>query len=593
MKLTIKMKLIVLTVVIFAVTISLSLIGIVDIRHSNDVAAQTLETKMRDDYDQMIKNQVDNVLSLTKTYYDAYQAGTYSLEEAEKLAADQIRQLRYGDSGYFWVDTYDGVNVVLLGKDTEGQNRLDMKDSNGFAMVKAMIEGSKANPDAGYYENYYFTKEGETENQPKRSYTKVFDGFKWVIGTGNYTDDIDKQLATIQATRTASMNRSIALLTGVSVISIIIEIILMLLILKTIVTSLKSMQTFFEEISKGNLAVQMESRILKGKDEFALLAKDAINMKDALKNLVAQTINNSSDINGSVTEVNSSVSRLTSELESISATTEELAASMEETSASAQLVQESSGRIRKSCVDMVDKAADGSKESEEIISRVNGIKDHLNDILKHTENVKGEISGKIEQALKDITVVEKIKDLTSAIMEISSQTNLLSLNASIEAARAGEAGRGFAVVATEIGSLANQSQQTVGEIQKITESVMTAVHNLSDSANAILEFVQKDVTEDLQLFSETTNDYIKDTGYYNNMIAEVKAVADELLGALENITESINAVSKAAEEGAEGTTDIATRNTQINQYSQSVLEKVDKTKNVADTLNQEVSVFKI
>ena len=593
MKLTIKMKLIVLTVVIFAVTISLSLIGIVDIRHSNDVAAQTLETKMRDDYDQMIKNQVDNVLSLTKTYYDAYQAGTYSLEEAEKLAADQIRQLRYGDSGYFWVDTYDGVNVVLLGKDTEGQNRLDMKDSNGFAMVKAMIEGSKANPDAGYYENYYFTKEGETENQPKRSYTKVFDGFKWVIGTGNYTDDIDKQLATIQSARTASMNRSIALLTGVSVISIIIEIILMLLILKTIVTSLKSMQTFFEEISKGNLAVQMESRILKGKDEFALLAKDAINMKDALKNLVAQTINNSSDINGSVTEVNSSVSRLTSELESISATTEELAASMEETSASAQLVQESSGRIRKSCVDMVDKAADGSKESEEIISRVNGIKDHLNDILKHTENVKGEISVKIEQALKDITVVEKITDLTSAIMEISSQTNLLSLNASIEAARAGEAGRGFAVVATEIGSLANQSQQTVGEIQKITESVMTAVHNLSDSANAILEFVQKDVTEDLQLFSETTNDYIKDTGYYNNMIAEVKAVADELLGALENITESINAVSKAAEEGAEGTTDIATRNTQINQYSQSVLEKVDKTKNVADTLNQEVSVFRI
>ena len=593
MKLTIKMKLIVLTVVIFAVTISLSLIGIVDIKHSNDVAAQTLETKMRDDYDQMIKNQVDNVLSLTKTYYDAYQAGTYSLEEAEKLAADQIRQLRYGDSGYFWVDTYDGVNVVLLGKDTEGQNRLDMKDSNGFAMVKAMIEGSKANPEAGYYENYYFTKEGETENQPKRSYTKVFDGFKWVIGTGNYTDDIDKQLATIQATRTASMNRSIALLTGVSVISIIIEIILMLLILKRIVTSLKSMQTFFEEISKGNLAVQMESRILKGKDEFALLAKDAVDMKDALKNLVAQTINNSSDINGSVTEVNSSVSRLTSELESISATTEELAASMEETSASAQLVQESSGRIRKSCVDMVDKAADGSKESEEIISRVNGIKDHLNDILKHTENVKGEISGKIEQALKDITVVEKITDLTSAIMEISSQTNLLSLNASIEAARAGEAGRGFAVVATEIGSLANQSQQTVGEIQKITESVMTAVHNLSDSANAILEFVQKDVTEDLQLFSETTNDYIKDTGYYNNMIAEVKAVADELLGALENITESINAVSKAAEEGAEGTTDIATRNTQINQYSQSVLEKVDKTKNVADTLNQEVSVFKI
>ena len=192
-----------------------------------------------------------------------------------------------------------------------------------------------------------------------------------------------------------------------------------------------------------------------------------------------------------------------------------------------------------------------------------------------------------------MTIVEKITELTSAIMEISSQTNLLSLNASIEAARAGEAGKGFAVVATEIGKLANQSQETVSEIEKITENVMDAVHNLADSANAILEFVQKDVTEDLQLFSNTTNDYIRDTGYYNNLITDVKSVADELLEALEKITESINAVSQAAGEGAEGTTDIANRNTQINQYSQSVLEKVDRTKNSADALNKEVSVFKL
>ena len=207
--------------------------------------------------------------------------------------------------------------------------------------------------------------------------------------------------------------------------------------------------------------------------------------------------------------------------------------------------------------------------------------------------MKNEISGKIEKALKDVTVVEKISDLTDAIMAISTQTNLLSLNASIEAARAGEAGKGFAVVATEIGNLANQSQQTVKEIENITGSVMTAVKNLADNANAILEFVQTDVTQELQMFDNTTNDYIKDSGYYNDLIMDVKTVADELLQSLENITESINAVSTAAEEGAEGTTDIATRNTQMNQYSQSVLEKVDKTKTAADTLNQEVSVFKI
>jgi methyl-accepting chemotaxis protein len=559
----------------------------------NQIAANEQEQTLRDDYDNMIKDQVGNVISLIQTYYDEYQNGTCTLDEAEKNAADRVRALRYGDNGYFWIDTYDGVNVVLLGKDTEGTNRLDTKDSNGFAMVKGFIDGAKQNPADGFFEDYYFTKEGETEYQPKRSYTKVFDGFQWVVGTGNYTDDIDKEVAAVKAAQTASMRNSVLKLVSVSLISIVIEVILMLLILMAIDRSLKKMQSFFKEISKGNLAVQMDEKLANGKDEFSMLAADAIRMKDSLKNLVAQTIDNSKDINGSVTEVNSSVSQLTSELESISATTQELAASMEETSASAQLVLESSGQIRKACEDMVDKAADGTKESEEIIRRVSGVKTELGDILKHTEDVKNEISSKIEKALKDVTVVEKISDLTDAIMAISSQTNLLSLNASIEAARAGEAGKGFAVVATEIGNLANQSQQTVKEIENITGSVMTAVKNLADNANAILEFVQNDVTQELQMFDNTTNDYIKDSGYYNDLIMDVKTVADELLQSLENITESINAVSTAAEEGAEGTTDIATRNTQMNQYSQSVLEKVDKTKSAADTLNQEVSVFKI
>ena len=593
MKMTVKMKMVILTVVVIAVTIALSAIGTVNLVNDNKIAAKEQEQTLRDDYDNMIRDQVGNVISLIQTYYDEYQNGTCTLDEAEKNAADRVRALRYGDNGYFWIDTYDGVNVVLLGKDTEGTNRLETKDSNGFAMVKGFIDGAKQNPTDGFFEDYYFTKEGETEYQPKRSYTKVFDGFQWVVGTGNYTDDIDKEVAAVKATQTASMRKSVIQLTFISVASIVIEVILMLLILMTIDKSLKKMQGFFTEISKGNLAVKMDEKLANGKDEFSMLAADAIRMKDSLKKLVAQTIDNSKDINGSVTEVNSSVSQLTSELESISATTQELAASMEETSASAQLVLESSGQIRKACEDMVDKAADGTKESEEIIKRVNGVKTELGDILKHTEDVKNEISGKIEKALKDVTVVEKISDLTDAIMAISTQTNLLSLNASIEAARAGEAGKGFAVVATEIGNLANQSQQTVKEIENITGSVMTAVKNLADNANAILEFVQTDVTQELQMFDNTTNDYIKDSGYYNDLIMDVKTVADELLQSLENITESINAVSTAAEEGAEGTTDIATRNTQMNQYSQSVLEKVDKTKTAADTLNQEVSVFKI
>ena len=69
-------------------------------------ALETIESDKRASYDEMIQNQVDNVISLCQDIYTQYEAGVYTREEAKKLAADEIRQLRYGDGGYFWVDQY-------------------------------------------------------------------------------------------------------------------------------------------------------------------------------------------------------------------------------------------------------------------------------------------------------------------------------------------------------------------------------------------------------------------------------------------------------------------------------------------------------
>ena len=155
-------------------------------------ALETIESDKRASYDEMIQNQVDNVISLCQNIYTQYEAGVYTREEAKKLAADEIRQLRYGDGGYFWVDQYDGTNVVLLGSQTEGTNRLETKDGNGYQMVKEIIRvGKQAD---GGFTDYVYPKEGETDNQPKRSYSKAFAPFEWVIGTGNYTDYIDEKI---------------------------------------------------------------------------------------------------------------------------------------------------------------------------------------------------------------------------------------------------------------------------------------------------------------------------------------------------------------------------------------------------------------
>lgn len=106
-------------------------------------ALDIIENDMRSSYDEQIKAQVDNVISLCQSIYNRYEKGEYTLDEAEKLAADQIRDLRYGNNGYFWVDTYDGTNVVLLGNDTEGTNRMDAVDANGFAYMQAIISAGR------------------------------------------------------------------------------------------------------------------------------------------------------------------------------------------------------------------------------------------------------------------------------------------------------------------------------------------------------------------------------------------------------------------------------------------------------------------
>ena len=583
-----------LIVVMLATIVALVLCAIISsesMKQLESKALETLEADERASYDEQIKQQVDNVISLCQTIYDQYQAGVYTEEEAKKLAADEIRQLRYGDAGYFWVDQYDGTNVVLLGNDTEGTNRMETKDANGYQMVKEIIRvGQEAD---GGYTDYVFPKEGETEPSPKRSYSKAFEPFGWVIGTGNYTDYIDTAIAKQNKVfSNYAMQKAIALI-AVCIVMLAVVAVLVFMIAQDITKSLKKVVAEIEVIAGGNFARKMQTNMMKRKDDFGQLAGTLETMRESVCGLLAQVKKEAANIDNVVESMDTNISNLNGEIEDVSATTEQLAASTEETAASAEQINSMTQQIDGAAKEIAVRAQDGATEAEEIHKRATQTKETTVENRKKVQEMLGEIRERLEKALEDAKVVEQIGVLADSILAITGQTNLLALNASIEAARAGEAGKGFAVVAEEIRVLAEQSKDAVANIQAVTENVDNAVGNLTKDSNRLLNFVDTDIVKSFDEFEKMADDYNMDASKINDLVSDFSATSEELVASISNITEAIDGITSASNDSAAGTTNIAQKTVSIANGSAEVMKGAKTAEASAGELRRNVSNFVI
>ena len=581
-----------LIIVMLATIVALVLCAVISsesMKQLQSKALETLEADERASYDEQIKQQVDNVISLCQTIYDQYQAGVYTEEEAKKLAADEIRQLRYGDAGYFWVDQYDGTNVVLLGNDTEGTNRMETKDANGYQMVKEIIRvGQEAD---GGYTDYVFPKEGETEPSPKRSYSKAFEPFGWVIGTGNYTDYIDDQVASIEKDFSSYVTGRMTLFIISTLIEGIIVVLLLIMIIISIIRPLKKCISSIGVMEQGDFSQAMGTALLKRRDDFGKLAASLESMRNEMSGLIGEVKSQATEITRMVQEIDDNIQALDKEIENVSATTEELAAGMEETAASSEEINAMSHEIESAAKSIATRSQDGATEADDIRDRAVGIKKTTTENDKRTKAIHAEINEGLTKALEDIKVVDQIGVLAESIMEITGQTNLLALNASIEAARAGEAGKGFAVVADEIRVLAEQSKAAVVHIQDVTKNVVESVTNLADGAKKLLEFVGTDVVDSFAGFSDMADSYSNDAGSIDALVTDFSASSEQLLASINGVMDAIGEVSKAATEGATGTNDIAEKTGVVVEKAAEIKEKAEAAHHAADKLQQNVEHF--
>ncbi|WP_310604707.1 methyl-accepting chemotaxis protein [Anaerosporobacter sp.] len=379
----------------------------------------------------------------------------------------------------------------------------------------------------------------------------------------------------------------------IGIVGVIVAIIIIILLARSISKPISVMCKTANIIAKGDLTITIDKKYQKRADEIGDLSRDLELMRDGLLETVTGINVATGSLQSQVSAINSTLYTLNDRITDTSAATEELSAGMEETGAAAEEMNTTALEIERAIEMVAEKAEEGAGKSSEIHARASELGENVKVSIEKSNKIFADIKGTLEKALEDSKAVDEINSLANAILDITSQTTLLALNASIEAARAGEAGRGFAVVANEIGTLADNSTNTVAQIQQITQVVMSAVNALSKSAGDLLKFVSDDVQNDYQDMLGAASSYTDDAIYVSDMTSDLSATSEELLASVQTLLKAISEVTMAAQEGAETTAVVAEQTADISDNANVVVESMNETEKTAINLAGLVGKFKI
>ncbi|MCE0739903.1 methyl-accepting chemotaxis protein [Bacillus sp. G16] len=391
------------------------------------------------------------------------------------------------------------------------------------------------------------------------------------------TDRLDQEVEDLKGEIRGNGKMSQWFIIIVTGISAMVGIVLSLLLLKSIMVPLKSMNKQLEEIAHGE-ADLTKKVIVKNKDEFGQLAQSFNSFTQSLIQIVKQISSSSEQVAASSEELSASAEESKSTSEQISGAmqmaadsnvkqssmTEKSAESITELLDSISSVASNTGNIADLSSSMRDKAEIGSKSVNKMLDQMKFI------------DTSVDSAGNGLQALVESTA--EISDISSLITNISEQTNLLALNAAIEAARAGEQGKGFAVVAEEVRKLADETNKSANHIQ----SVVTTIQNESIETVNNIKIVQENVSSGIVLSQETTGNFNE----ILNLVEQVTSQIQEVAAATQQLTSGVEVIQHTVHTLAAGTKETSANTEAVAKSSQEQLNSMEEISYAAESLSQ-------
>lgn len=344
------------------------------------------------------------------------------------------------------------------------------------------------------------------------------------------------------------------------------------------------------EDGRGDLSKRL---MVLNQDEMGRLAADVNRFIDILERIMKKINMDSGTLASIVQDVTEKADNSNSSACDVSAVAQQLSATMEEVAGTVSNVDENANKVMEELGKLQETTEAILAYSDEMKTRADELEASAQKNKTETGNMIAPIIEKIKRAVENSKNVEKVNELTNEILSISSQTNLLSLNASIEAARAGEAGRGFAVVADEIRQLADSSKETASNIQEINAMVIDLVRELIDNSNEIIQYMESTILPDYDNFVTSGQRYSEDAAHINGQMIDYAERSNEIVTMVSQMVDSINGITQAVDEGANGVSSVADSIQTLVAELSVINTKMNENQEIAGSLQDEAKRFQV